>query len=133
MPQLFSADAQANGDSVAITAAGSAAIVSTNPLQPPYQTAKAKIHASWYFLPDADETGCSASIIRNPNSEAVQVALLEFSFTAGTQQLLFTLDGVDEIPDPRAVSYQLVVNAITNTGDDEVAPGAYIEATLISG
>lgn len=133
MSQIFSADAQVSADNTNIAAAGSAPLVATRALQPPYNTSKAKVLAVFTLVPDADETEFDYEIVRNPASENLIVGAGSASFAAGTGTVTIALGAVDLIPDQRAVNYQLNGTATSNTGDDVILAGAYIEATLISG
>lgn len=133
MAQLFSADAQASPQDVNVPSSSNARVVSTNPLQVPFQTAKAKVVAVASITPDADETSFTLSLIRNRDSENLLIASMEVIFPASSGNLTFAVAGIDLIPDQRAVSYLLQGGSNSNTGNDVVLAGAYIEATLISG
>jgi hypothetical protein len=132
MSQIFSADAQLSG-SITVPNTALTSIVSTNPLQPPFQTCKAKVLAVIDFVPGADQTTVQYSITRNIDSEAILVAQGGIGFAAATfSELPLSVAGIDEIPDPRAVSYTLQIAQVGGTDDGNVN-SAYIEATLISG
>lgn len=134
MAQIFSADAQTTKSTVNVPPAAVAVVTQTNPLQPPFQTCKAKVLATFVVEVDPTETQLEAVIIRNPQSEALIISDQTIFFgAAADQQVNFTLAGIDEVPDPRQVTYQLSLASSTNTGNDVVQIGAYIEATLISG
>jgi len=133
MPQVFSADAQSNQNAVDFTSSPPVPIIDTNPLQPPFQTCKAKIFAWAVVALDATETEIVLSLIRNPESDNVTVADVAMVVVAGQiPQALVTVAGTDQVPDPRAVSYELQLRGTTNTGNNQ-STAAYIEATLISG
>jgi hypothetical protein len=133
MPQVFSADAQQLANPVNVGPAATVTVLSTNPLQPPFQTAKAKVIAFAFVVLDPTETEVSLELIRNPQSEAVVLGNWSVAAVAGQLNAVpVTVAATDQIPDPRQVSYALVVIAQTNTGDNQVVE-AYIEATLISG
>ena len=133
MPQVFSADAQTLAQDLTFPNTGQNAVVTTNGLQPPFQTAKAKVSATLIVELDSAETAISLFLVRNPQSEALTIAEMTGGVDATLGSVVLTVAGVDAIPDQRAVSYQLQIEANSAAGNQTVQAGAYIEATLISG
>jgi hypothetical protein len=133
MSQQFSSDAQQIAGGLSLPEATATVVIATNPLIPPFETCKAKVHASLDMQPDALTTIVALQLFRNPHSENLPIALMVNQFGAGAGILSFTIDGIDSVPDGRSVQYALAVTPQHGGGAGIVNDQAYIEATLISG
>ena len=82
----------------------------------------------------ADQTNVTVQIFRNPTAENVLVAEQSVDFAAPIAGAIsIPIAGVDALPDPRAVTYILMVQQSGGVDDGDLNGGAYLEATLISG
>jgi hypothetical protein len=130
MAQIFQCDAQFTSVLQHILVATPTNVLTTRPLPVPYQTAKAKVHASFLAEPGALATAISATLIRNVLQENLVLATWNFTFPAATGVITGSLDATDEIPDPRDVEYTL---QLAPTADAADVDQSYIEAMLLSG
>lgn len=134
MSEIFSADAQVNAADITLTASAVTSGPATNPLQPPYQTSKAKVLALLFITPGADATSLTVTIVRNINAEAVTIATSVIAFAAPGGDIQASIGGVDPLPDPRQASYTVqVAQAGGVPANGKIKAGSYIESTLLSG
>ena len=133
MSQIFSADAQQVADGKPLVGTTETVDVSTNPLQPPFNTSKAKVIALVVVVPGADQTSVAANIYRNYSGERLLVGGTDVSVPAAGLSFPIAIGIIDQIPDQRAVSYTLTLQQQGGTDDGSTFGPDYIEATLISG
>ena len=135
MAQVFQSDAQQGPVSdVPIVGTTETAVLRTNPLQPPFQTAKAKVVAIVNIALGSDQTDLDVSIYRNPDDENVLINSMDFSGLVSGSDVMLAVGGVDKIPDPRQVTYLVTVKQAAGTADGNIYGNSqYIEATLLSG
>lgn len=134
MAQVFSADAQMNAGSVSLVGGAEETIISTNPLQVPFETAKAKVIAACTLTAGADQIAVELKLYRNFNSEDLLLASQTLTNNSGVNGgMSCVIAAADSIPDGRQVSYTLTVTQVGGADNGAVTAGAFIESMLISG
>lgn len=133
MAQVFSADAQQNNNVVNVPDLTETEIVSTNPLQVPFETAKAKILAVVNMLMGADQTAVTVNLYRNFATENLNIQSFSQNVEAPGGELILMIAAIDPIPNSRQVSYTLTIQQGGGADNGAAQGGAYIEAMLISG
>src|SRR5215469_62764 len=133
MAQIFSADAQQLASAVTITGTTETTVISTNPLQPPFETAKGVVSAIVPITPGSDATSLTLKLYRNASGEDQLLNTVDVQFGASANDQLLKIMATDSIPDGRACSYTVTVTQAGGTANGSAKVGAVISAMLISG
>lgn len=133
MSQVFNSDAQQNAAAVVVNGTTETTVISTNPLQVPYETAKGVVHALVPITPGADATSLTLKLYRNFTGEKLLINTVDVQNAASANDQVLRISAVDAIPDGRACSYTVTVTQAGGVANGSVKIGAVIHSMLLSG
>lgn len=134
MSQVFSKDAQFNNTGApAIAQAARTELARTNFLTPPFNNCKAVVTGWFAFAPQAAATDMDLILVRNPDSDNVDLLDVSLVFAApGPNGMFIQAYATDSVPSGKDVQYALVAQQF-GAGGASNQGGAFIAAELISG
>lgn len=132
MAQQFQRSVAQNGAAPTVHHDAPLVVVETVPMTPPYGESAAIVAGQLTIAFGADIASVTIELVRNADVDNVLIGLVEVNVTAPAGQVVYSVMGVDQIPDGRDVKYAM---RVTTTGgvDDCTASNPVVDATLLSG
>ena len=133
MAELFAVEAASLTANVNFSATATL-VLSTNPLNPPYATAKVVISATITATTGTTQNALVMQIYRNPSGENALIGAVTANFIATAAAAgVYSMAAVDRITDGRSCAYGLVLTASSATANATANIGTLLRAEMLSG